>query len=142
MGGVLQSLAANARQNATINNVTYENSRSHPWIPFRPGGSCFGPDTSGAVAVMNNSTEDSGYNLKASTYEVADEIILDGTDWSLAYFGFEYYNTSANAVQAQVRFDLNDGPQFRPKAGWKFPQHGSDDSGRSMSIPPIDQPCG
>ncbi|MCL4178168.1 MAG: hypothetical protein KJ072_10570 [Verrucomicrobia bacterium] len=76
----------------------------------------------GAVSlVYDNSTVDLNYNVKASTYEVADQIILGGTDRSLACFGFEYYNTSDSAVEAQVRFYLNDGKAFRGIAGWETP---------------------
>ncbi len=85
----------------------------------------------GAVSlVYDNSTGDLNYNVKASTYEVADQIILGGTDRSLACFGFEYYytsantsaNTAANTAQVQVRFYLNDGPPFsRTIKGSKTP---------------------
>jgi hypothetical protein len=59
--------------------------------------------------VYDNTTDRIPYVLRASSYEVGDQIFLGGTDRRLTEFGFEYYNTGQGDVSAQVRFYLNDG---------------------------------
>jgi hypothetical protein len=123
MGGVLcNRLQPTDGKMPTIKRQLMKTSRSYRWIPLCLVAVVLTLTQAGAVSlVYDNSTVDLNYNLKASSYEVADQIILGGTDRSLACFGFEYYSTAASAVQAQVRFYLNNGPEFRGKAGWETP---------------------
>lgn len=72
-----------------------------------------------AATIYDNSVNDAHIRLNPGTNEVADEIILAGTERYLTMFSFEFWGTNAaspdnltfaGAVAARVRFYENDGP--------------------------------
>jgi len=72
-----------------------------------------------AATVYDNSVNDAHVRLNPGTNEVADEVVLAGTERYLTMFSFEFWGTNtaspdnltfAGAVAARVRFYVNDGP--------------------------------
>ena len=74
-----------------------------------------------AATIFDNTQNDLKVRFNPGTYQVGDQILLSGTDRYLINFSFEFWGTNtaspgnttfAGAVQADVRFYLNDGPLF------------------------------
>ena len=72
-----------------------------------------------ADTIYSNATNDLNIRFNPGTAEIGDEIILAGTSRYLTQFDFEYWGTNtanpfafSGAVQARVKFYLNDGPLF------------------------------
>ena len=94
---------------------------------------CFTGSALGAATIFDNSVHDLNTRFNPGTYEVGDEIELAGAQRNLTSFAFEYWgNNTANparfagAVEARVRFYMNDGTPFN---GYATPGTAFFDSG-------------
>ena len=97
-----------------------------------------------ATTIFGNSVTDLEVRFDPGALEVGDQIVLAGTERYLTYFDFEYWGvntldpggaTFAGAVEARVRFYLNDGALFN---GYATPGTMFYDSGWFGGFPATD----